>query len=131
VIAPLKEGPYFVWPARGEVISCFGSKFDRSKNKGVDIRVDEGTDIRASKSGRVVFCDEKFKGFGKTVIIDHGSRYQTVYAYNSIILVKVGDEVSQNTVIARSGSTGRAKEPSLHFEIRKDGRPEDPLSYLR
>lgn len=121
----------FAWPVKGVVISSFGSKVDRSRNKGIDILVPEGSDVRASRSGRVVFCDDKFRGFGRTVVVDHGDRYETVYAYNSAILVKVGDMVGRDTVIARSGKTGRAREASLHFEIRREGRSENPLRYLR
>jgi len=68
---------------------------------------------------------------GKTVILDHGNNFQTVYSYNSDILVKVGDLVSQNTVIAKVGRTGRARQPSLHFEVRKNGEPQNPIYYLR
>jgi murein DD-endopeptidase MepM/ murein hydrolase activator NlpD len=77
-----------------------------------------------------VFCDEWLKGFGKTVILDHGDNFQTVYAYNSAILVNIGDVVGQNTVIARVGRGGRAKEPSLHFEIRRSGESQNPFYYL-
>jgi murein DD-endopeptidase MepM/ murein hydrolase activator NlpD len=120
----------FIWPLKGPVISGFGAKTDQARNKGIDIQSYEGKDIRASRRGTVVFCDDQLKGFGKTVILDHGDNYQTVYAYNSEILVKVGDAVPQNTVIAKVGRTGRAKEPCLHFEIRKDGEPRDPFYYL-
>lgn len=120
----------FVWPVTGSVISYYGAKFDRVKNKGIDIRAGAGAGVRASESGRVVFCGERLKGFGKTVILDHDGNYQTVYAYNSDLLVKAGDRVEQNHVIARVGKTGRAKEPSLHFEIRKLGEPHNPFHYL-
>ena len=121
---------FFVWPVRGTVLSPYGSKLDRTRNKGVDIRAEEGSSVRASRAGKVVFCDEWLKGFGKTVILDHGDSFQTVYAYNSAILVNIGDVVEQNTVIARAGSTGRAKEPSLHFEIRRGGESQNPFYYL-
>jgi len=120
----------FIWPVRGRILSPFGAKVDKVLNKGIDIRAEEGQDIRAAKAGRVVYCDSRHKGFGKTVIIDHGSSLQTVYSYNSRILVNVGDAVRQNDVIAKAGRTGRAKETSLHFEIRKDGVPQDPERYL-
>lgn len=120
----------FIWPLKGTVISCFGEKLDRAKNKGMDIRAQEGSPVRASKAGKVVFCDEWLKGFGKTVILDHGDNFQTVYAYNSAILVNPGDLVEQNTVIAKVGRGGRAKEPSLHFEVRRDGKPQNPFYYL-
>ncbi len=120
----------FIWPLKGTVISYFGSKMDRTKNKGIDIHAQEGSSVRASKAGRVVLCDQWLKGFGKTVILDHGDNFQTVYAYNSMILVNLGDVVEQNSVIAKAGRTGRAKEPSLHFEIRRDGEPQNPFYYL-
>jgi len=120
----------FAWPVRGYILSPFGAKVDKVINKGIDIRAVEGSDVRAARAGRVVYCDSRHKGFGKTVILDHGSSLQTVYSYNSRILVNVGDAVRQNEVIAKAGRTGRAKEASLHFEIRKDGIPQDPLYYL-
>lgn len=120
----------FIWPLKGTVVSYFGSKMDRTKNKGIDIHAQEGASVRASRAGRVVLCDEWLKGFGKTVILDHGDNFQTVYAYNSMILVNPGDVVEQNSVIAKAGRTGRAKEPSLHFEIRRDGEPQNPFYYL-
>ena len=120
----------FVWPVKGRIISQFGDKIDKGVNKGVDIRAAEGMDVAAARDGRVVYCDSFLKGFGKTVIIDHMDNYQTVYSYNSDILVKVGDTVQQNQTIARVGQSGRAKEPMLHFEIRKNGEPENPVRYL-
>jgi len=124
------KGGSFVWPVEGSTLYAFGSKVNGGTNKGIDIKAPEGLNVRASRAGRVVYCDSQLKGFGKTVIIDHGDNYQTVYSYNSEILVKVGDEVSQNDTIAKVGKTGRAKEASLHFEIRKDGRPQNPTTYL-
>jgi len=121
---------FFSWPIKGSVISYYGSKMDRAKNKGIDIHAVEGASVKASRSGKVVFCDEWLKGFGKTIILDHGDSFQTVYAYNSILLVKPGDLVEQNGVIAKAGRGGRAKEPSLHFEIRRNGEPQNPFYYL-
>ena len=121
---------YFAWPVRGSILAPFGSKVDNVINKGIDIRVREGSSVLAARSGRVVYCDSHLKGFGKTIIIDHGEGLQTVYSYNSDILVNVGASVAQHETIARAGRTGRAKEPSLHFEVRKDGEPQNPLYYL-
>jgi len=126
----LKTKDRFIWPVKGTIISRFGSSSGQIKNKGIDIRANEGKSVVASRAGRVVFCDDAFKGFGKTVIIDHGDSFQTVYAYNSMILVNPGDVVRQNTEIARVGSSGRAKVPTLHFEVRKDGVSRNPISYL-
>ncbi|MBI4974444.1 MAG: M23 family metallopeptidase, partial [Candidatus Omnitrophica bacterium] len=120
----------FIWPVSGTVVAFFGARVDKVRNKGIDIRASIGNKVMASRSVKVVFCDDRFKGYGRTVILDHGDSYQTVYAYNSEILVKVGDSVDRGRTIARVGSTGRAKEPSLHFEIRKDGVPQNPFYYL-
>lgn len=121
----------FVWPVRGPILSRFGEKIDKGVNKGVDIKASEGANVVASRSGRVVYRDEQLKGFGMTVIIDHGDSLETVYSYNSDILVNVGDTVAQGHTIAKVGQSGRATEPMLHFEIRRNGEPEDPARYLR
>ncbi|MFA6142252.1 MAG: LysM peptidoglycan-binding domain-containing M23 family metallopeptidase [Candidatus Omnitrophota bacterium] len=120
----------FIWPVKGCTIASYGDKIDNAINKGIDIQAPDGASVTASRSGRVVYCDSHLKGFGKTVILDHGDNYQTVYSYNSEILVKVGDNVSRRDIIARVGRSGRAKEASLHFEIRKDGKPRNPMYYL-
>ena len=123
-------GESFAWPVRGELITAFGATTDKVISKGIDIKAPEGAGVRASRSGKVVYRDGYLKGFGKTVILDHGDNYETVYSYNSDILVNLGDQVAKNTVIAKVGRTGRAKEATLHFEIRRDGEPQNPFYYL-
>ena len=120
----------FAWPVRGYAASSYGESVGNVRNKGIDIKSAEGSFVKASRAGRVVYCDSHLKGFGKTVILDHGDGYQTVYSYNSDILVNVGNTVRQSDTIARVGRTGRAKEPMLHFEIRKNGEPQNPVYYL-
>ncbi|MFH0839448.1 MAG: LysM peptidoglycan-binding domain-containing M23 family metallopeptidase [Candidatus Omnitrophota bacterium] len=120
----------FAWPVSGKVISCFGAKKGLITNKGIDIKASEGTGVIAADDGLVSFVDENMKGLGKTVIIDHGNGFSTVYAHNSEILVKAGDEVKKSTVIAKVGKTGRASEPYLHFQIRKGHEPQNPFNYL-
>ena len=83
----------------------------------------------AADDGEVVFAD-RFGGQGNLVIIDHKNGFFTVYAYNSSILVSVGAKVKRGQTIARRGSTGSATEPSLHFELRKDGKSINPVPYL-
>ncbi|MFH1190465.1 MAG: peptidoglycan DD-metalloendopeptidase family protein [Candidatus Omnitrophota bacterium] len=120
----------FIWPVRGNIASNFGSKIDKFVNKGIDIRAEQGSSVAASRGGKIVYCDSRLKGFGKTVIIDHMDGFQTVYSYNDGISVRVGDIVEQRDVIAKVGSSGRAREPMLHFEIRKNGEPQNPEFYL-
>jgi len=124
------ENEKFIWPIKGGIISHFGSIKRASKNKGLDIKAKYGEDVLASRSGKVTYCSESMKGYGKTIIIDHGDGYQTVYAYNSENIASEGDFVKQNQVIAKAGNGGRAKSPSLHFEIRKKHEAVNPFYYL-
>lgn len=120
----------FVWPVSGRVTSYFGTKKGLLTNKGIDIEAGEGSDVVAAGDGLVSFAEENMKGLGKTVIIDHGNGFSTIYAHNSEILVKTGDEVKQSQVIAKVGKTGRASEPYLHFQVRKGHEPQNPFDYL-
>ncbi len=120
----------FVWPVKGKVISSFGERQGTAPNKGIDIQARAGMPIVAARSGRVIFSEDKLRGYGKTVILDHGDGYQTVYAHNSEILVEIGESVTQAATIAKVGSTGRNQTPYLHFEIRKGHKPRNPFYYL-
>lgn len=126
-------GKKIAWPVRGKIIRSFGSEtraYGTSvTNNGIDIAVAVGTAVKAADDGEVVFAD-RYSGQGNLVIIDHKNGFFTVYAYNSSISVAVGTKVTKGQEIARSGSTGSALEPSLHFELRKDGKSINPMSYL-
>lgn len=121
------------WPVRGKILRSYGQQtraYGTSvTSNGIDIAVVEGTAVAAADDGEVVFAD-RFGGQGNLVIIDHKNGFFTVYAYNSSILVSVGAKVKRGQTIARSGSTGSATEPSLHFELRKDGKSINPVPYL-
>lgn len=124
------EDDAFQWPVRGEVIAYFGATQGGSTNRGVDIRVAAGTPVRAARGGRVVFLDANMPGYGKTVILDHGDGFSTVYAWNGELLVQLGQTVSRATPIATVGSTGRATMAALHFEIRRHHVPQNPFYFL-
>lgn len=130
--APASVYPHeeFIWPVKGCIMTAYGEKKGMTPSKGIDIQAKEGAAVSVSRSGRVIFCEEKVRGFGKTVIIDHGGGMQTVYSHNSEILVKTGQDVRQSEMIARVGSGGRGKSAYLHFEIRKNHKPQNPLHYL-
>jgi murein DD-endopeptidase MepM/ murein hydrolase activator NlpD len=121
----------FIWPVNGEVVVAFGAMKGSVKNKGIDISATEGAEVVASRTGKVVFCDDNMKGFGKTIIIDHGEGYSTLYGHNSDVLVSPGEIVRQGQVIARVGSSGRTSSPLLHFEVREGVMPQNPVYYLR
>lgn len=120
----------FSWPLKGRVIASFGQTFNDMINKGINIQRARSQDVTASRSGKVIFYGGNFNNFGKTIIIDHGDGFSTVYARNSEVLVKIGDYVHRGAVIARVGSTGRDKDTYLHFQIRKGYIPQNPYFYL-
>lgn len=120
----------FIWPLKGKVIATFGQTFNSMLNKGINIQPYSNSDVVAVRSGKVIFYKDDFGPFGKTVIIDHGDGFSTVYARNAQVFIKAGDNVQKGMVIAKAGSAGRDKFRYLHFEIRKGYIPQNPFFYL-
>jgi murein DD-endopeptidase MepM/ murein hydrolase activator NlpD len=120
--------PVFVWPINGTINSAYGPR-GSSFHDGIDIAAPHGTPIRAIESGEVIFSDT-LRGYGNIVILQHSGGFVSVYAHNESNLVRSGQQVSRGEIIARVGSTGRVTGPHLHFEIRRNNRPLDPLSYM-
>jgi len=117
----------FRWPARGRVISGFGSS---GGNEGINIAVPEGTPVRAAEAGVITFAGDDVKSYGNLVLIKHDNGYISAYAHNGSVDVKRGERVKRGQVIAKSGQTGNVTSPQLHFEIRKGQTPVDPVPYL-
>lgn len=117
----------WVWPSNGKVIERFSS--NRGLNKGIDINGNLGDSVLASAAGWVVYSGEGLRGYGKLIIIKHNEKYLSAYAHNSKLFVVEGDSVKVSQKIAEMGSTG-TDSVKLHFEIRDDGKPVDPLTYL-
>ncbi|RKD22208.1 Murein DD-endopeptidase MepM and murein hydrolase activator NlpD, contain LysM domain [Caminicella sporogenes DSM 14501] len=115
--------------SRGYITSPFGIRWGR-RHTGIDIGMPTGTTVKASDGGKVIYAGWK-GAYGKLVIIDHGRNMQTYYAHLSKILVKKGDKVFKGQAIAKSGNTGRSTGPHLHFEVRKNGVPVNPIKYVR
>jgi len=113
------------WPTRGTLLA----KYSSTGSKGVDIGGRIGQPIVAAADGRVVYSGGGLIGYGELIIIKHDRRFLSAYAHNNKLLVKEGDEVEGGQEIALMGSTGTDR-PKLHFEIRRDGKPVDPLAYL-
>lgn len=120
----------FIWPLRGKVILPFSQTANNMINKGINIQAYGDTDVVAARSGRVVFYSPNLEGFGKTIIIDHGDNFLTVYARNSQVFVRPGDFIQKGSPIAKVGSAGRDKNAYLHFEIRKGHVSKNPYFYL-
>lgn len=119
------ENPTFIWPANGKLIATF----DESKNKGVDISGKLGDPVLAAADGKVVYSGSGLRGYGNLLIIKHNNTYLSAYAHNQTILVKEDQSVKQGQKIAEVGNSD-ADQPELHFEIRKYGKPVDPLKWL-
>ncbi|MET4001176.1 peptidoglycan DD-metalloendopeptidase family protein [Marinobacterium sp. MBR-109] len=115
------------WPHKGRIISRFGG--GEPANKGLDIAGNAGEPVKAAAGGEVVYAGNGLLGYGNLVIINHNQRYLSAYAHNSRIFVREGDKVKAGEKIAEIGNTG-ATRTMLHFEIRRDGNPVDPLRYL-
>jgi murein DD-endopeptidase MepM/ murein hydrolase activator NlpD len=117
------------WPVVAVLSSPFGSR-DGKPHMGIDLAVPEDTDVRAACDGVVSYADEKLRGYGRMILIEHAGGLATVYAHNHVLLVAPGDSVVRGQVIARSGATGHVTAPHLHFEVRDNGRAVDPLPRL-
>jgi murein DD-endopeptidase MepM/ murein hydrolase activator NlpD len=140
----LEQGVAFAWPVTGELTSRFGRR-GRGRHEGIDLSAPRGTPVRSAAAGRVIYSGSGLSDYGagrviysgsglsdygNTVIVKHLGRYSTVYAHNRRNLVRKGEFVEAGQVLAEVGSTGNASGPHLHFEVRRDDRPHDPLRYL-
>jgi lipoprotein NlpD len=117
----------WTWPAKGAVIGRFSS--NGSLNKGIDIAGELGEPVLAASDGSVVYAGSGLRGYGELVIIKHSDTYVSAYGHNRRLLVREGQQVKVGQVIAEMGSTGTDRV-KLHFEIRRQGKPIDPVQYL-
>jgi murein DD-endopeptidase MepM/ murein hydrolase activator NlpD len=119
----------FRWPVNGPVSSGFGRRGFGGWHSGVDIKAPQGQPIRAAAAGTVLFSGWQ-SSYGRVVKIAHADGFTTVYAHNLRNFVKAGDRVQLGTVIGAVGQTGRATANHLHFEVRREGRAQNPLPLL-
>ncbi|MGH8380412.1 peptidoglycan DD-metalloendopeptidase family protein [Pseudomonas sp.] len=117
----------WAWPAAGVLIGKFAS--NGSLNKGIDIAGDLGQPVFAASDGSVVYAGSGLRGYGELVIIKHSDTYVSAYGHNRRLLVREGQQVKVGQTIAEMGSTGTDRV-KLHFEIRRQGKPVDPLQFL-
>lgn len=124
---PPNKDKGWLWPVSGKVVRKFSPQ--NKLSKGIDIAARTGTPIVSSRSGKVVYSGSGLKGYGNLIIIRHDDVYLSAYAHNRKILVKEGTLIKQGQIIAELGSSG-TQSPKLHFEIRKRGKPINPLTLL-
>jgi lipoprotein NlpD len=118
---------HWVWPARGRLLRSYQSS-GRGK-RGIDIGGHDGQPVKAAANGKVVYAGSGLVGYGRLIIIKHNENLLSAYGHNSKLLVSEGDQVRAGQQIAEMGSSG-TNRTGLYFEVRKDGKPVDPLRYL-
>lgn len=116
------------WPLRGVLYARFGRK-GKEPHDGIDLAAPKGTPVKTAAPGTVLFAGEQ-KAYGLIVIVEHTNGLVTLYAHNHELKAKSGQKVREGQVIATVGESGRTSGPHLHFEVRKDGVPVDPLEHL-
>lgn len=125
----------FTYPVKARITSPYGPRRHpifgvRSMHSGIDLAAPRGTGIKASEGGLVIYAGW-YGGYGRVVIVDHSKGYTTLYAHLDKIDVQVGERIKQGKVVGREGATGYATGPHLHFEVRSNGKPQNPTLYLQ
>ncbi len=123
--AASSSGIGLAWPVHGPLLSGF----NETNNKGIDIGGATGDPVWAAASGRVVYAGNGLRGYGNLLIVKDDATFLTAYAHNSALMVREGDTVTKGQKIAEMGNTD-SDRVMLHFELRRDGKPIDPLKYL-
>lgn len=124
------SGARFAWPISGNLRRGYTERGTSSYHDGLDIRAPRGTAVRAAAAGKVIFAGTEDKDFGQLVVIDHGDGWHSAYGFLSRITVKKDAEVARGERIGLVGATGRSKGEELHFELRRNNAPVDPLAEL-
>jgi murein DD-endopeptidase MepM/ murein hydrolase activator NlpD len=118
------------WPvAMPRLSSPFGKRWGKD-HEGIDMVAPIGTPVYAAAAGNVIYAGDQVHGYGNMVVVKHKDGLVTVYAHNSLLKVHVGDNVTTGQEIALVGDTGRATAPHLHFEVRRNEVPQDPMQFL-
>ena len=124
---PSQPPPRWQWPTSGKVVSVFGGR--NGLDTGLLIAGSRGQPVRAAAKGTVVYAGSGLSGYGRLIIIKHNDTYLSAYGHNESLLVREGEMVNQGQRVATMGER-QGQQPRLHFEIRRNGKPEDPLKYL-
>lgn len=118
------------WPVRGAVIAGYGANVEGNRNDGIDISVPEGTPIKAAENGVVIYSGSSLKELGNAVLVRHDDGTVTVYGHAGELAVQRGQKVQRGQTVATSGMSGNATRPKVHFEVRKNATPVNPMTFL-
>jgi murein DD-endopeptidase MepM/ murein hydrolase activator NlpD len=129
-VAGTGPAPPFSWPVEGRILSGFGPKPGGRFNDGVNLKASQGAAVRSAGDGTVAYAGDAIPGFGNLILITHANGYVTAYGHNEALLVARGKKVTRGDVIARAGMTGAVTEPQVHFEIRRNRTPVDPVKVI-
>ncbi|MBI05716.1 MAG: peptidase M23 [Rhodospirillaceae bacterium] len=127
---PPLAAKYFLWPAEGRLLSGFGPKEGGLHNDGINFAVPRGAPLRAAENGVVAYAGNELPGYGNLLLIRHASGWMSAYAHNERLLVERGQIVDRGQIISRAGSSGNVSSPQAHFELRRNGKPVNPVKYL-
>ncbi len=120
----------FDWPLAGTISRGYHARGDADYHDGIDITAEPGTAVRAAAAGTVIFAGKEPQNFGNLVVIDHGHGWQSAYGFLGRITLHKGDEVHAHERLGTVGHTGKARRDELHFELRKNNKPVDPMDEL-
>ncbi|MGB1162069.1 MAG: LysM peptidoglycan-binding domain-containing protein [Alphaproteobacteria bacterium] len=120
----------FSWPVRGRLLMTFGPKEGGMVNDGINISARSGERVTVSKPGVVIFASSALENYGNMVLVKHDSRWVTAYSHLDAISVEVGQQLAAGEALGLVGTSGNISRPQLHFEVRRDGKPIDPLKVL-
>ena len=130
ILVSKNPGARFAWPIRGAVIRQYGVTASGERHDGINIAAPVGAPIRAADEGEVVYTGAELEGYGNLLLIRHDGGWVSAYAHTDSILVRKGERVRQGQVVAKVGTSGNVDQPQLHFELRHDLQPRDPMQAL-
>jgi murein DD-endopeptidase MepM/ murein hydrolase activator NlpD len=124
----VKDG--FIWPVVGRLLMAYGTQEQGLMNEGINIAAKAGTDVKATQEGIVIYVGDSLKSFGNLVLVQHDKSWISAYAHLGTVKVNKGQKVLKGDVIGKVGDSGNVSTPQLHFELRYNIKPIDPLNYL-
>ena len=127
----IKSQEIFIWPVQGSIITYFGKQKGGRKNDGINIVSVKGNPVRAAMSGKVIYRGNELLAWGNLIIIKHKNNWTTAYAHLDKLLVRKGETIKTGDIIASVGATGNVDKSQLHFQVRKNSKPLDPIKFLK